>query len=174
VVFDTIGYLPNLGGTQTGAFTQHKVLALPGETIDDIPLLTAFSPAISHFGRLAFSGEYTIQPNCYSYSCMGFAVFGPDGVVAKTGDTISGITFSNSVVPIGINDRGVVLMQANFRGGYGLFTKDSVVAATGDTLAGFQVEGFVNGQINEFGDVAFSSFEAILLAKHKNTHEKHK
>jgi hypothetical protein len=36
------------------------------------------------------------------------------------------------------------------------------------------VEGFVNGQINEFGDVAFSSFEAILLAKHKNTHAKHK
>jgi hypothetical protein len=173
VVFDTVGQLPNLGTAQTGAFTQHKVLALPGETIDDIPLLTAFSPAISHFGRLAFGGEYVIQPNCYSYSCMGYAVFGPGGVVAKTGDTISGFTLS-SVVPFSINDDGVVLMQANFPGGYGLFTKDSVVAATGDTIAGFQVEGFVNGQINEFGDVAFSSFEAILLAKHKNTHEKHK
>jgi hypothetical protein len=174
VVFDTRGQLPNMGGTQTGAFTQHKAIALPGETIDDIPLLTAFSPAISHFGRLAFGGEYAIQPNCYSYSCMGFAVFGPGGVVVKAGDTISGITLSDSVVPISINDDGVVLMQANFPGGYGLFTKDSVVAATGDTIAGFQVEGFVNGQINEFGDVAFSSFEAILLAKHKNTHEKHK
>jgi hypothetical protein len=172
VAFDTFGVLPNLGGTQTGAFTQHQVLALPGQTVEHIPLLTAYSPAISHFGRLAFTGEYAIQPNCNSYSCMGFAVFGPRGVVAKTGDTISGFTISDSVASIGINDDGEVLMQANFRGGYGLFTKDAVVAATGDTINGVQVEGFVNGQINDFGDVAFSSFEAVILAKHRNIHEK--
>jgi hypothetical protein len=174
VVFDTMGVLPNLGGAQTGAFTQHRVIALPGQTVHKISLLTAFSPAISHFDQLAFTGEYAIEPNCISYSCMGFAVFGPDGIVAKTGDTISGFTFTDSVSAIGINDDGDVLMQANFRGGYGLFTKDSVVAATGETLAGVQVEGFVNGQINDFGDVAFSSNEAIILAKHKNIHEKHR
>ena len=65
-------------------------------------------------------------------------------------------------------------MQAGFPGGYGLFTKDSVVAATGDTIKGVQVEGFVNGQINDLGDVAFSSFEAIILARHRNIHEKHR
>jgi len=99
-------------------------------------------------------------------------VFGPGGLVAKIGDTISGITLT-SVVSEGINDDGVVLMQADFLNGYGLFTKDSVVAATGDTLAGFQVEGFVNSQINDVGDVAFSAFEAVLLAKHRNGAEKH-
>jgi hypothetical protein len=168
-VFDTIGYLPNLGGTQTGAFTQHKVLAIAGDKVHGVPLLTAFSPVISRFGQTAFAGEYTIAPNCSSYLCMGFAVFGPRGVVAKTGDTIDGITLNNSLAPVSINDQGVVLMQANFAGGYGLFTKDDAVAVTGDKLAGFQVEGFVNSQINNFGDVGFSAFEGILLAKHKNS-----
>jgi hypothetical protein len=174
VAFDTMGVLPNLGGIQTGAFTQHQVLALPGQTVDHISLLTAYSPTISHFGRLAFTGEYALQSNCNSFTCMGFAAFGPRGLVAKTGDTISGFTITDSVATIGINDDGEVLMQANFRGGYGLFTKDSVVAATGDTLAGIQVEGFVNAQINDFGNVAFSSFEAIILAKHRNLHENHR
>jgi hypothetical protein len=68
-----------------------------------------------------------------------------------------------------INDQGVVLMQADFGVGYGLFTKDDVVAVAGDKLAGFQVEGFVNSQINDLGDVGFSAFEGILLAKHKKT-----
>ncbi len=171
LVFDTTGSLPNLGFIQTGAFTQHKALALPGETIDRIPLFTAFSPAISHFGRTAFTGVYATQPNCYT--CLGYAVFGPAGVVAKTGDTISGFTFTNSIVPVGINDDGVVLMQANFLNGYGLFTKDSVVAVTGDILGGFQVTGFLNSQINECGDVVFSAFDGIILAKHKNTQERH-
>jgi len=162
-----------MGGSQTGAFTQHKALALPGETVDKIPLVTAFAPAISHFGRVAFTGEFALS-SCNSFNCAGYAAFGPDGVVAKTGDTISGFTLSNSVVTFGVNDDGEVLMQADFPGGYGLFTKDSVVAATGDTIDGVQVEGFVNGQINDFGDVAFSSFDAVILAKHKNIHEKHK
>jgi hypothetical protein len=173
VAFDTMGVLPNMGGSQTGAFTQHKALALPGETVDKIPLVTAFAPAISHFGRVAFTGEFALS-SCNSFNCAGYAAFGPDGVVAKTGDTISGFTLSNSVVTFGVNDDGEVLMQADFPGGYGLFTKDSVVAATGDTIDGVQVEGFVNGQINDFGDVAFSSFDAVILAKHKNIHEKHK
>jgi hypothetical protein len=69
---------------------------------------------------------------------------------------------------VSINDEGVVLMQANFGASYGLFTKDAAVAVTGDKLAGFQVEGFVNSQINDFGDVGFSAFEGILLAKHKD------
>lgn len=172
LVFDTTGFVPNLGVIQTGAFTQHKALALPGETVAGIPLLGAFSPAISHFGRTAFTGEYAIGSNCSS--CLGYAVFGPGGVVAKTGDTISGINFTNYIVPVGINDDGVVLMQANFSDGYGLFTKDSVVAATGDTLGGVQVEGFVNSQINDCGDVVFSSNGAIILAKHRNSHERHK
>lgn len=166
VTFDSI--------TQSGAFTQHKVLALSGQTVDQIPLLAVFFPVISHFGRVAFSGEYAIQPNCNSYSCMGFAAFGPGGIAAKTGDTISGLTLTNSVNTIGINDDGKVLMQANFAGGYGLFTQDSVVAATGDTIGGIPLSGFVNGQINDFGDVAFSSFEAIILARHKNVHQKRK
>jgi hypothetical protein len=156
-----------------GAFTQHKALALPGETVDGIPLVSAFSPAISHFGRTAFTGEYATGSNCLP-NCIGYAVFGPGGVAAKTGDTISGITLTNSVASVGINDDGVVLMQANFANGYGLFTKDSVVAATGDVLAGFQVEGFVNSQINDCGDVAFSAFEGVILAKHTNNREKHK
>jgi hypothetical protein len=172
VAFDTITVLPNPIGSLTGAFTQHKVLALPGQTVDTIPLLAAFSPAISHFGRAAFTGEYALQPNCNSFSCIGYAAFGPGGVAAKTGDTISGFTFIDAVESIGINDDGEVLMQANFAGGYGLFTKDSVVAATGDTIGGVQVEGFVNGQINDFGDVAFSSTEAIILARHRNIHGK--
>ena len=172
LVFDTIGFQPGLGITQTGAFTQRKVLALAGDTVDGISLLGVFSPAISHFGRSAFTGEYANGAACSS--CIGYAVFAPAGEIAKTGDTISGITLTDYIVSEGINDDGVVLMQANFRGGYGLFTKDSVVAATGDTLAGFQVEGFVNSQINDFGDVAFSAFEAVLVAKHKNGQEKHK
>ena len=90
VAFSTLGFLPNVGETQTGAFTQHKVIALAGQTVDHIPLLDVSSPAISHFGRLAFTGTYTIQPNCNSYLCLGFAAFGPGGIVAKTGDTISG------------------------------------------------------------------------------------
>jgi len=170
LVFDTSGFQPDLGITQTGAFTQHKVLALPGDTVDGISLTGVFSPAISHFGRSAFTGEYADTSDCSS--CIGSAVFGPGGLVAKIGDTISGITLT-SVVSEGINDDGVVLMQADFLNGYGLFTKDSVVAATGDTLAGFQVEGFVNSQINDVGDVAFSAFEAVLLAKHTNGAEKH-
>ena len=135
-------------------------------------MFTAFSPAISDFGRTAFTGVYATEPNCYS--CLGYAVFGPGGVVAKTGDTISGLTFTNSIFPVGINDECVVLMQANFLNGYGLFTKDSVVAATGDILGGFQVSGFLNSQINECGDVGFSTFEDIVLAKHKKSHERHK
>jgi hypothetical protein len=58
-VFDTFGTLPNLGGTQTGVFTQRRVLARPGETIDGIHLLTAFTARISHFDREAFSGSYS-------------------------------------------------------------------------------------------------------------------
>ena len=170
LVFDTTGFVPNVGIVQTGAFTQHKALALPGETVDGIPLLGAFSPAISHFGRTAFTGEYAIGSNCSS--CLGYAVFGPGGVVAKTGDTISGITL-NFVISTGINDDGVVLMQGFFSNGYGLFTKDSVVAATGDTLGGVQVEGFFSSEINDCGDVVFSSFGAIILAKHRNSHERH-
>jgi hypothetical protein len=170
LVFDTSGFQPGQGITQTGAFTQRKVLALPGDTVDGISLTGVFSPAISHFGRTAFTGEYANGSKCSS--CIGYAVFGPGGVVAKTGDTISGITLTDATAE-GINDEGVVLMQADFFGGYGLFTKDSVVAATGQTLAGFQVEGFVNSQINDFGDVAFSAFGGVLLAKHKNGHEQH-
>jgi hypothetical protein len=173
VVFDVNRFLPASRTYQMGAFTQHKALALPGETVDGIPLVSAFSPAISHFGRTAFTGEYATGSNCLP-NCIGYAVFGPGGVAAKTGDTISGITLTNSVASVGINDDGVVLMQANFANGYGLFTKDSVVAATGDVLAGFQVEGFVNSQINDCGDVAFSAFEGVILAKHTNNREKHK
>jgi hypothetical protein len=167
-VFDTMGYVPNLGGALTGAFTQHRALAISGDNVHGIPLVTASSPAVSRFGQIAFGGMYTITPNCSSYSCFGSAVFGPHGLVAKTGDTIDGITI-NAASPMSINDQGVVLMQADFGAGYGLFTKDDVVAVTGDKLAGFQVEGFVNSQINDRGDVGFSAFEGILLAKHKNT-----
>ncbi len=172
VVFDVNRFLPASRTYQMGAFTQHKALALPGKIVDRIPLVSAFSPAISHFGRTAFTGQYATGSNCLP-NCIGYAVFGPGGVAAKTGDTISGITL-NSVTSVGINDDGVVLMQADFANGYGLFTKDSVVAATGDTLGGFQVEGFVNSQINDCGDVAFSAFEGILLAKHTNYRERHK
>jgi hypothetical protein len=172
VVFDVNRFLPASRTYQMGAFTQHKALALPGETVDRIPLVRASSPVISHFGRTAFTGEYATGSNCLP-NCIGYAIFGPGGVAAKTGDTISGITLT-SVASAGVNDDGVVLMQANFANGYGLFTKDSVVAATGDTLDGFQVGGFVNSQINDCGDVAFSAFEGIILAKHTNHHERHK
>jgi hypothetical protein len=165
-VFDTTSFLPNAPSTQSGVFTQHKILALAGEKIHGITLAGAFSPVISRFGLTAFAGDYAITTNCSSL-CSGYAAFGPGGVVAKTGDIIDGITLSNAIAPVSINDAGTVLMQADFAAGYGLFTKDAVVAVTGDKLAGFQVEGFVNGQINDFGDVGFSAFEGILLARHK-------
>jgi hypothetical protein len=167
IAFDTNGNLGNLGGIQTGAFTQHKALALPNQTIHGIPLITAFSPAISHFGWTAFAGEYSIAPGCNSFLCRGFAVFGPRGVVARTGDSISGLTLNDSMEPVSINDEGEVLIQADVAGGYGLFTRDAVVAVTGDKLAGFMVEGFVNAQMNDSGNVAFSASEGILLARRR-------
>jgi hypothetical protein len=108
-------------------------------SFDGIHLLTAFTLRISHFDREAFSGSYSIDPTCYLYSCQGSAVFTRKAVVAKTGDTISGVTLTGATAA-GINDEGTVLLMGYFAGGYGLFTKDSVVVLTTDTIEGFPVQ----------------------------------
>jgi hypothetical protein len=165
-VFDTFGTLPNLGTSQTGAFTRHKELAAPGETIDGIPLFTALNPQISHFDRKAFSGTYSINPSCYLYSCQGSAAFTHNHVVAKTGDTISGTTLTG-VTAAGINDDGTVLLLDNFAGGYGLFTKDSAIVLTTDTIDGNPVEGIASSAINDCGNVVSNTNLVVVLAKRK-------
>jgi hypothetical protein len=172
LAFDTYGYMPPQAGSLYGedlygAFTQHKILGISGETLHGKVLAGAFSPVISHFGRLAFTAQYDITPNCISYGCATYAAIDQHGTVAKTGDTIEGNFLRGSVSAVAINDQGVVVMQADTGTGYGLFTKDAAVAVTGDKIAGVQVEGFFSTQLNQFGDVGFSAFEAIIVAKHK-------
>jgi hypothetical protein len=130
--------------------------------------------ALLGFGvdRVAFSAFYALQPSCNSYNCMGYAVFDRDGVVAKTGDTISGLTLTDSIASAGINDEGTVLMQANVATGYGLFTNRSVVATTGDTIGGFYADGFFSEVINDSGNVAFVLDQAVILAKHRGKSSK--
>jgi hypothetical protein len=173
LTFDTVGSLPNLGGSLTGAFTQHKLLAGPGETIDGIHLLTAYAPHISHFDRKVFTGLYNIDPSCYTYGCLGTAVFAHNSVIAKTGDTISGITLTDAFAE-GINDEGTVLLQGIFNNGngYGLFTKDSVIVLTTDTIGGFPVGGISASAINDFGSVVFITSNSLVLAKPTHHHGK--
>jgi hypothetical protein len=84
-------------------------------------------------------------------------------VVAKTGDTISGVTLTGATAA-GINDEGTVLLMGYFAGGYGLFTKDSVVALTTDTIEGFPVQGIGSSGINDCGKVVFTTNQAVVLA----------
>jgi hypothetical protein len=90
-------------------------------------------------------------------------------VVAKTGDTISGVTLTNVSVT-GINDEGTVLLWGNFAGGYGLFTKDSVIVLTTDTIDGNIVGGLGSSAINDRGTVLFNTDRAVVLARRNHKH----
>jgi succinate-acetate transporter protein len=77
-------------------------------------------------------------------------------ILAKTGDTIGGVTLGN-IGGFAINDRGTVVFTASFNGGNGIFTASDLLAKTGDTIGGITLGNIGGFAINDRGTVVFTA-----------------
>jgi hypothetical protein len=108
------------------------------------------NPAINNRGTIAFFSGFS----------GGSGIFTPSSVVAKTGDTISGLTLAATFCPA-INDPGTIVFEGVFPapfppGGLGIFTPSTVVAKLGDTIGGLTLTAFGSCPvINNRGTIVF-------------------
>jgi hypothetical protein len=105
--------------------------------------------SLNNSGDVAFVGFYG----------TGSGIFTQHGVLAKTGDTIGGLTLTG-ITPgykTYLNDSGLAAFRANYSGGTGVFTQFSLVAKPGDTIGGLVLGNVFAPSVNDAGDIVFAS-----------------
>ena len=171
------GTIAFIGGTNSfvGIFTQSGLLLKNGQTVSGLPLVGPLpNPAITELGVIGFGS------NCILNGVIGIAFFLGQAVIAKTGDTIDGLTLSVSGDPVAPQPLGIAFnatgeavfeslaTTASGASTAAIFTQHHLVVQNGDTIAGFTVGNifgsggsfFFLPSINDSGQVAFQTTDA--------------
>jgi hypothetical protein len=133
-----------------------KVVA-EGDTVSGLPIQSLSQFDLNDSGAIIFSASWNADANS--------GVFTPQGVLAKTGDTIAGITllgvdtlqsgllFNSGLIDIS-ND-GIVAFRGTYGNpsepSYAIFTPNSVVAQGGETIDGLSISGTRNYEFYDGG-----------------------
>jgi hypothetical protein len=142
------------------------VVAANGQSIDGLTLLSVQSPQIDNFGRIVFFGGFQAG------STTGSALFTPNSVLVKYGDTIDGHLLGgiNSFAMDPTTGR-LAFIASESSGAFLVFSKDAwsrpkLLAATGDRIDGLTVQQIFSVAVNAYGFVAFA---ASYIDRHGNS-----
>jgi len=140
--------------TSQAGFT--KVVA-EGDTVSGLPIQSLSQFDLNDSGAIVFTASWNADANS--------GVFTPQGVLAKTGDTIAGITLLgvDTLQPdmlynsglIDISNDGIVAFRGTYgnpsQPSYAIFTPNSVVAQGGETIDGLTLGGSRNYEFYDGG-----------------------
>lgn len=143
-----VGSLGDSTGSKGGIATQNAILFETGDIVVDGGIVTQGPGAnrnwLNNNGEVVFLGAFP----------TGAGIFTQDALLARTGQTIGGVTLNTLKTPV-INDNGDVM----FVGGTGLsgiFTPSSLLVEVGQTIDGETLTSLVELiSLNNNGDVAF-------------------
>src|ERR1700744_443203 len=134
-----------------------QILAVNGQTIDGLTLLSVQSPQIDNFGTIVFFAGYQ------SGTTDGQALFTPTKVLVKSGDNVAGNVLTN-VSPFALD---VVTGQLAFIAGDQsgtslLFSKRGgqqprLLASSGQKIGGLTLKQFLSVAVNANGFIAFGA-----------------
>lgn len=135
----------------------YEVLAVNGQTIDGLTLLSVQSPQIDNFGKIVFFAGYQAG------TTYGQALFTPTTALVKSGDNIGGHILTN-VSPFALD---VVTGQLAFIAGDQsgtslLFSKRDrqqprLLASSGQKIGNLTLKQFVSVAVNANGFIAFGA-----------------
>ncbi len=141
-----------------GIFTLRRIVVKVGDTVSGHTLMELSAPDISDLGLIGYEAQDNTN---------GRAFFVESTVIAKTGDTIDGLTLVPPGDPLAPLD-GVILnasgealfdsdaTNASGTATFGFFTGKHSVVAVGDTIAGISVTGLSSvASLNDAGQIAF-------------------
>jgi hypothetical protein len=139
-----------------------KKVVAEGDTVGGLPIQSLSQFDLNDSGAIVFTASWNADGNS--------GVFTPQSVLAKTGDTIGGITLLgvDTLQPNTLDNSGMIDLSNDgivaFRGTYGIpsapsyaiFTQNSVVAKGGETIGGLTLNGtrnyeFYDGGISKTG-----------------------
>jgi len=139
----------------SGVFTQDSLLVKTGDIIDSKTVKDVdIFPSINNDGNVVFTVVFVDDTKAIILSNPNNIPV--NSILAKPGDEIAGLTFTNFGFSPDINNNGEVAFNAFFSGGHGLFTQDHLILRTGDTIDGrilTNLGGFIN--LNDNGKHAF-------------------
>jgi hypothetical protein len=156
-----------------------KKVVADGDTVGGVPIQSLSQFDLNDSGAIVFTASWNSDANS--------GVFTPHSVIAKTGDTIGGITLLgvDTLQPdqlynsgmIDLSNDGIVAFRATYgnpnQPSYAIFTQNSVVDEGGETIDGLTLGGsrsyeFYGGGISKTGGlICFRDWDyaAVIVGK---------
>jgi hypothetical protein len=131
-----VAFRAEVEGGGAGIFTQHRVVALTGDTIDGITITDLKLPVINNSGDVAFWGLWAAS------TAQG--IFKENALVVKDGDVVDGKSLLFVGLP-SMNNLGDIVFYASWGigpGPQGILSPTEALVIFGEEIDGYTMAGF--------------------------------